>query len=324
MLRKNQIKFASVLLLLSMILAFLQPESALAQRNAICSIDTAVKKEECKEPYGAEQKGLSWSDIWNFLIDTGTEEETESKKPNAQYAKVKIKVAEQYKQAFAVLKIVNAERKKKGLGSLKMDQTLLEASMLRAAEISLYFGHTRPNGTDCFTASDLIYAENIAAGQEDAVSVMRAWMNSPGHRANILSASRKSIGIGCIELDGIKYWVQNFGNTVSVQAKPSEYKNKKRSQTIQVSASKTYYRPKITLSSKRIHAGETISVKTTWYNGFVTVPISSGSLKYKSLKKSVCTVSKGKIKGRSAGTAKIKIYFPGYEKGAVSKKITVK
>lgn len=116
-----------------------------------------------------------------------------------------------YDYANQVLNIVNRERVAQGLAELTMDADLLEAAMVRASEIHMYFSHTRPNGSSCFTACEKMSGENIAAGNRTPESVMQSWMNSPGHKANILTESYKSIGIGCFVQDGVMYWVQCFG-----------------------------------------------------------------------------------------------------------------
>lgn len=116
-----------------------------------------------------------------------------------------------YDQASAVLKLVNQQRQANGKALLVMDKDLQSAAMQRAAEISLMFSHTRPDGRACFTISSKLAGENIAAGQTDAQAVMNSWMNSSGHKENILNASYKTIGVGCFVWNGFTYWVQCFG-----------------------------------------------------------------------------------------------------------------
>mgnify|MGYP000526781366 CR=1 FL=1 len=70
------------------------------------------------------------------------------------FTKIKYKGTDKYSEAYKVLKIVNKERKSKGLSELKMDKDLLDAAMQRAAEVALYFSHTRPDGSSCFSATD--------------------------------------------------------------------------------------------------------------------------------------------------------------------------
>ena len=125
-------------------------------------------------------------------------------------------------KAYEVLTMVNRERAKQGLNALAMDVDLFNAAKIRAAEIQVSFSHTRPDGTPCFTVSNKAYGENIAAGYRSATAVMTAWMNSSGHRQNILQAGYKSIGIGCYNYNGTLYWVQLFGGAQAAEiAKPS-------------------------------------------------------------------------------------------------------
>ena len=96
--------------------------------------------------------------------------------------------------ADAVVKLVNQERAKAGLKSLSVNQAAAAAANVRAREIEGAFSHTRPNGSSFSTAlkeqgaSYRAAGENIAYGQRSAEQVMEGWMNSSGHRANILNA----------------------------------------------------------------------------------------------------------------------------------------
>ena len=125
----------------------------------------------------------------------------------------KVSGTARYDYAYQVLNKVNAERKAAGVSELTMDEDLLSAAMLRAAETVTSFDHIRPNGTRCFTASSKMYGENIASGFGTPTEVMQAWMSSDGHKKNILNSSFQSIGVGCIVNAKTKrvYWVQCFG-----------------------------------------------------------------------------------------------------------------
>ena len=118
--------------------------------------------------------------------------------------------------ARQVFLLVNAERAKHGLSALTYDSTLERAADVRAAEIKKSFSHTRPDGKSCFTAIDetgysyRTAGENIAYGQRSASEVMEAWMNSEGHRANILGQNYTNIGVGVFETGGVIYWSQFF------------------------------------------------------------------------------------------------------------------
>ena len=113
-----------------------------------------------------------------------------------------------------IVKIVNDERTKNGLPTLVNRIDLNELADIRAKEIVQKFAHTRPDGSSCFSVlSNTHYmsaGENIAYGQPTAAKVMNSWMNSSGHRANILSTDFNCIGVGHYELNGIDYWVQIF------------------------------------------------------------------------------------------------------------------
>lgn len=124
-----------------------------------------------------------------------------------------------------VLKLVNEERAKKGLKPYVMDKNMEQAAIQRAYELVAYCTHERPDG-DMFSTVFKEYGisidlwmgdrvgENIATGQKDAQSVMNSWMNSGDHKAQILSKYYTVIGIGCVEYDGTRYWVQLFSNTL--------------------------------------------------------------------------------------------------------------
>ncbi len=121
---------------------------------------------------------------------------------------------EEYAREVAI--IVNREREKQGLEPLKFSDQLSEVANLRSNEIQTLFAHTRPDGTSCFTAMDeagIDYyygGENIAYGQKTPEAVMTAWMNSQGHKDNILSEEPNYLGVGVTYNNNRYYWVQLF------------------------------------------------------------------------------------------------------------------
>lgn len=123
----------------------------------------------------------------------------------------------EYAEQVAVL--VNRERTANGLQPVKFSPLLSEAATVRSAELKDSFSHTRPNGTSCFTVlkefgiSYVSAAENIAYGQKNPEIVMNSWMNSSGHRANILSKNVDYIGVGVVYRNGIYYWTQLFASS---------------------------------------------------------------------------------------------------------------
>lgn len=118
-----------------------------------------------------------------------------------------------------MLKQVNAQRAKNGKSALTLNQFLCASARVRASEIAKdgCFSHIRPDGSGCFTAiSGVSYrtaGENIAMGTWGYYGVdeiMDGWMNSEGHRANILNGDFSEVGFGCVVVNGNGYWVQMF------------------------------------------------------------------------------------------------------------------
>lgn len=115
-----------------------------------------------------------------------------------------------------IVELVNEERAKAGLNPVTLDAVASEAALVRAKETVQLFSHTRPDGRSCFTAlteQGIRYrtaGENIAYGQRSPEEVMEGWMNSSGHRANILNASFTHIGVGYYQVNGVNYWTQMF------------------------------------------------------------------------------------------------------------------
>ncbi len=118
-----------------------------------------------------------------------------------------------------VIALVNQERAKAGCGPLTEDPLLRKSAQGHSDDMAArgFFDHTNPDGADPgkrITAAGYrwsTYGENIAMGQQTAQSVMTSWMNSPGHRANILNCAFKDIGVGIHDGAGGPWWTQNFG-----------------------------------------------------------------------------------------------------------------
>ncbi|MBQ7715103.1 MAG: hypothetical protein IJT70_04445 [Clostridia bacterium] len=132
---------------------------------------------------------------------------------------VKIPGIAKYDYIESELEKVNAARAENGVPALTLSPQLTELAMLRAAECSLYYSHNRPDGSECFSVSDefpiyqsgFLRAENIAAGYETTDQVVIRWLESSGHRRNILNKDNNQIGIGCFVNNGYYFWVQLFG-----------------------------------------------------------------------------------------------------------------
>ena len=118
-----------------------------------------------------------------------------------------------------VLNLANIERRKAGVAELSAADELTDAAFARAGELVTLFSHKRPDGSSCFTVYaefDVSYraaAENIAAGQLTPEEAMNSWMNSTGHKANILNEKYSRLGVGVAAgEDGTLYWCMNFTN----------------------------------------------------------------------------------------------------------------
>ena len=122
-----------------------------------------------------------------------------------------------YSLSHKVYEIVNQERIKAGVKPLRFNDKVYKAAMIRAKECHKYFSHIRPNGKDCFTALSEAgvkqnYAgENIAVGFSSPKSVMEGWMQSSGHRSNILNPVFTDFGCGVCNTGE---WTQFFCKVV--------------------------------------------------------------------------------------------------------------
>lgn len=118
-----------------------------------------------------------------------------------------------------VIRLVNVERAKQGLPALKKNWEVARVARYKASDMATnhYFSHTSPkygspfNMMEDFNIRFSAAGENIAMGQKTAAAVMQAWMNSPGHRSNILSRNYTQIGVGAAKnSSGTLYWSQLF------------------------------------------------------------------------------------------------------------------
>lgn len=120
-----------------------------------------------------------------------------------------------------VVELVNVERQKAGLPELKMDSAISNVARAKSKDMAVnnYFAHQSPTYG---SAGDMLrqfginwsaWGENIASGQRTPEIVVNAWMNSSGHRANILSTNFSKIGVGYVtNANGTPYWTQIFTN----------------------------------------------------------------------------------------------------------------
>jgi len=143
------------------------------------------------------------------------------KDDNSLLASAKVNTVTYSAYAGEVLRLVNIERDKVGAAHLVLDGALCDAANMRAIEMdySGNFSHTRPDERDCFTVfsfckiSFYTCGENIAAGYPTPAAVVDGWMNSTGHKANILNTAFTKMGLGYSTGGGGEYrhyWAQEF------------------------------------------------------------------------------------------------------------------
>ncbi|WMJ78377.1 MULTISPECIES: CAP domain-containing protein [unclassified Sedimentibacter] len=120
-----------------------------------------------------------------------------------------------------VVELVNIEREKEGLPALTLDTAISNVARIKSQDMAdnNYFAHQSPTYGSAgsmltkFGISWSAWGENIASGQKTPEAVVTAWMNSAGHRANILSSNFSKIGVGYVtNSNGTSYWTQMFTN----------------------------------------------------------------------------------------------------------------
>ncbi|MFJ5261223.1 sigma-70 family RNA polymerase sigma factor [Streptomyces sp. NPDC088387] len=124
--------------------------------------------------------------------------------------------------AGEVLALVNAERADAGCSAVRQNSTLDVAAQRHSDDMAArdFFDHTNPDGDDPgdrITAAGYTwstYGENIAKGQQTPAQVMQGWMDSPGHRANILNCDVEEMGLGVHEGSGGPWWTQVFATAL--------------------------------------------------------------------------------------------------------------
>ncbi|MER2260756.1 MAG: SafA/ExsA family spore coat assembly protein [Psychrobacillus sp.] len=167
---------------------------------------------------------VSGDSLWKIAVKTQTgvseliEENPQLENPNLIYPgqKINVPTKDSYNIEQDVIKLVNVERANAGLSPLSYDWELGRVAQYKSQDMhdQKYFSHTSPVYGTPFTMmknfgiSYKSAGENIAQGQTTAKAVVNAWMNSEGHRANILNKNYTHIGVGYVK-DG-NYWTQMF------------------------------------------------------------------------------------------------------------------
>ncbi len=117
-------------------------------------------------------------------------------------------------------RLTNAARQEQGCGPLRIDEHLRKAARGHSDDMAAkgYFDHTSADGRSPWDRikaagyNSSMFAENIARGQATPDAVVKGWLNSPGHRANIMNCKLKAIGVGVHFGSGGPWWTQDFGS----------------------------------------------------------------------------------------------------------------
>jgi uncharacterized protein YkwD len=141
-----------------------------------------------------------------------------TKAPEKQQTSAPVQVSAEAAAAAEVLRLVNDERAQVGCSPVAANSSLTDLAQAFSEDMAArgFFDHTDPDGASPWDRAAKagitdLGGENIARGQSDAAAVMDAWMNSPGHKANILNCDFKTLGVGVHFAAGGPWWTQDFG-----------------------------------------------------------------------------------------------------------------
>ncbi|MET9968256.1 CAP domain-containing protein [Streptomyces sp. NPDC006356] len=149
---------------------------------------------------------------------TATKAPEKAKEPEREQAGTPVEMSARAAAAAEVLQLVNQERAQVGCSAVAANSSLTDLAQDFSEDMAArgFFDHTDPSGASPWDRAAKagitdLGGENIARGQADAAAVMDAWMNSPGHKANILNCDFKTLGVGVHFGAGGPWWTQDFG-----------------------------------------------------------------------------------------------------------------
>ena len=204
----------------------------------------------------------------------------------------------------AVLFWTNVERSRHGLSKLKTTDALCDASGVRAKELYKKFSHTRPSGKKWTTA---LSAESVkyrsARGYTSPCSVVKAWMESSGHRSAILNSKYSYLGVGLYYTQsGKKYhWDQLFTGGVSYSNAYGTYNVSPKGLSVNK-------------SSIKLSKGSSTTITGTPSPVYATAVVTCKSSNSSVVKVPGTEVNVITIKGVKAGTAKLTVKCGSYSK----------
>ena len=175
---------------------------------------------------GSGNTALTSSTIWFMGEDGSLEDQKDLFNEDYSYPTGWFSICDEY--AWQTLLLTNKERAKQNLLPLSAFPALQAAANIRAEELTEEYSHTRPNGSSCLTALEqcglttATAGENIARGQSTAQTVVNDWMNSPGHRANILTTDFNHGGMGYCSDHWVQLFMTNYCTPQSIRVLPGE------------------------------------------------------------------------------------------------------
>ena len=225
-----------------------------------------------------------------------------------------ITVERNYDYAREVCRIVNEERRKEGIEPVVLDEQLTEWAMIRAKEIGYLYAHARPNKkgvNSLFKEYHVVAMENIAMCETLPEHAMQDWMNSPGHRSNIMDSGWISVGIGCVKYNGTYCWVQLFSEKEPVQG--TGRSNITSVEDIEVSS--RYLKMSAKDFPSQLEVGKsavfTLSQVNIDCDLILFVP-NADSFDYESSDQSIASIdAEGNVRAISPGTVTLTAYYAG-------------
>ena len=245
---------------------------------------------------------------------------------------VTYKVKYCYEEAYKMIDLVNAERRKAGVPELEAKDELMDAAMMRAAETALYWSHTRPDGSSSCSASIFSDGENIYTGSELAQEANESLVSSPGHYATMIREKYAYAGYGYVEAyEGSRlvgcYWVQIFSTANKYYEDGFDLYHPENNKPVQwdkmtVGQRKDYaadFTAKVNPDILSLQAGldfyedifpgkeiaVSVNTRTVSNDWGCFCYLSADQYNVKVLTPTLCTYSDGKIKALKSGKAKI-------------------
>ncbi len=249
---------------------------------------------------------------------------------------VTYKVKYCYEEAYKMIDLVNAERRKAGVPELVAKDELMDVAMMRAAETALYWSHTRPDGSSSCSASLFSDGENASMGNFSAEMINNSLVNSPGHYATMIREKYAYAGYGFVQIyEGSMcvggYWVQVFSTANKYYEDGFDLYHPENNKPVQwdkmtIGQRKDYtadftakvnpeilslkiqqdYDEGIQIGNEKEFNVATCTIESV-YGMHCHRRLSSDQYNVKVLTPSVCSYQNGKIKALKAGKAKISV-----------------